>query len=247
MGFFRLDGPFFKYGTLLCDIIILSFFWCVCSLPIITIGPATAALYYVTTKLTVSREGYVTIDFFKSFAGNFIQGLISWLIFIFIGGVLFFNIINFHPSGSVESIISIIQFVLLFELAITLIYVFPLIARFKMSIKDIFKSAFFMANRHFFTTITCFLLLAAVLYGVFIFGYMILPFLFIIPGTFAYLTSFMIMRVFKKYMPEMDTDISVDGRNAFEEKHRAEKEAEKLAEKERTMEEYSKKENNSEE
>ena len=59
-----LDSKFYKWGTLLADLIILTVLWLICSLPIITMGAATTALYYVTTRQLSNREGYVSRDFF---------------------------------------------------------------------------------------------------------------------------------------------------------------------------------------
>lgn len=224
-GFFRLDGPFFKYGTILCDLIILSILWFLGDIFIVTIGASTTALYYVTTRLISSHEGYVTKDFFKSFFSNILQGCIAGIILLVAGFIFFFNIRNLHVSSGIWQIFMVLQFVLAFELVITSMYVFPIIARFKMKLFDIFKMAFFMANRHFFTTITCVALLAAV-YVIAFYVYPIISWFFL-PGLYAYITSFMIMRVFKKYMPEMDSDISIDGKNILEEKHKAEIEKEK--------------------
>lgn len=223
-GFFRLDGPFFKYGTILCDLIILSILWFLGDIFIVTIGASTTALYYVTTRLIASHEGYVTKDFFKSYFSNIIQGCVAGVFLTVALFVILFNIRNLHASSLIWQIVMILQFVLAFELIITSMYVFPIIARFKMKLFDIFKMAFFMANRHFFTTITCVALLAAV----FVIAFYVYPIIswFFLPGLYAYLTSYMIMRVFKKYMPEMDADISLDGKNILEEKHKAEKKAE---------------------
>lgn len=232
-GLFRFDGPFFKYGTLLCDLMILSILWCVCSLPLITMGPASAALYYVTTRLISAHEGYVTKDFFKSFAGNLIQAGIAGIIFIAFGIIIFFNINHLRHSTGIWNILLVLQYVFALESIITFIYVFPIIARFKMKLFDIFKMAFFMANKHIFTTITCLALFGSVLFVCF-YVYPVMS-LFLLPGAYAYLTSFMIMRLFKKYVPEMDADISEDGKNILEEKHKQEKEEEMKREKEMRM------------
>ena len=65
--FFGIDGPFFKYGTLIADIIIISFLWIICSIPLITSGISTAAAFYIATKLVSGTEGYTTKEFFKGF------------------------------------------------------------------------------------------------------------------------------------------------------------------------------------
>ena len=124
-----------------------------------------------------------------------------------------------------------LQYVLALEIIITSFYVFPIIARFKMKLFDIFKTAFYMANKHIFTTITCLALFCASIFICF-YVYPIIS-LFLVPGAYAYLTSFMIMRIFKKYAPEMDSDISADGKNILEEKHRLEKEQEEQEQKQK--------------
>jgi len=59
-----------------------------------------------------------------------------------------------------------------------------------------------MANRHLLTSITCTLLLAILLFV----GGWLIWFIIFIPGLYAMLASMMIMRIFKKYRPEMDRD-----------------------------------------
>ena len=65
-----------------------------------------------------------------------------------------------------------------------------------------FKSAFFMAHRHLLTSISCTLLLVSCVLLTLMFH----PFIFAAPGTYALLTSYLFMRVFKKYRPEIDKD-----------------------------------------
>ena len=48
--FFGLDSPFFKVMTKVADFIILNFLVLVFSIPVVTIGPALTAMYYVALK-----------------------------------------------------------------------------------------------------------------------------------------------------------------------------------------------------
>ena len=43
-SFFNPENPFFRFTGRVLDIMVLSVLWLVCSLPIVTIGPASAAL-----------------------------------------------------------------------------------------------------------------------------------------------------------------------------------------------------------
>ena len=175
---FGLDSYFYKYGVILCDLIIITVLWCVCSLPIFTIGASTTAVYYVTTRQLSDREGYVSRDFFKSFKQNFVQATLVTLLIGLVSAILFINIILFQPDTLIETIIVIIQYVILYQLIIFTIYVFPLLSRFKFKFFELLKNAFFMANRHLLTTFTCLILLFAIDYSFIMIFCMMLPTIF---------------------------------------------------------------------
>jgi uncharacterized membrane protein YesL len=201
-GFFSLDGAFYKYGTLVADILILSLAWIICSLPIITIGASTSALFYVTTRRIANREGYILRDFFNSFKTNFIKATVLWFMIGGVAIVLIINILNISVMGSMAGIILPLQICFFAELLLIAFYIFPIAARFDMNKRQILKSAFFMANRHLLTSLSCVALFASLLLGIYLYP----PMLLVAPGLFAWLSSYMFMRVFKKYRPEMDKD-----------------------------------------
>ena len=51
MGFFSIDGKFFRGLTKAGDFFILGVLGIVFSIPIVTIGPTLTAVYYVALKL----------------------------------------------------------------------------------------------------------------------------------------------------------------------------------------------------
>jgi uncharacterized membrane protein YesL len=201
-GFFSMDGPFYKVGSLIADIMILSFFWILFSIPIITIGTSTTALYYVMTRRISNREGYLFRDFWISFKSNFKQTTIIWIIFLVIINILIINIRNIDLVGSMKTVIYPVQICFLIEVILCLMYVMPINARFEIGLKDSFKTAFFMANRHLLTSIGCVLIAGAIV--VFTMATIILGLVAI--GIYVYLTSFLFLRIFKKYRPEIDQD-----------------------------------------
>ncbi len=191
------DSLFFKYGTILADLIILTIVWSLVSLPVFTVGAATTALYYVTTRQLSDREGYVTRDFFRSFKQNFITGTLLTFILAFFVIILFFNITSAY--GTIFFYLSI---VIAYEVIATAMYAFPILARFDLKLFGVIRNAFFMANRHVFTTLSCF----AVFFGLF-YIVTIWPFLFVVcVGLYCFITSIFFMIVFRKYVPEMDRD-----------------------------------------
>lgn len=191
------DSLFFKYGTILCDLIILTIIWSLVSLPVFTIGTATSALYYVTTRQLSDREGYVTRDFFKSFKQNFVTGTALTLLFLLAAAILFFNITMTY--GTIFFYLSI---VISYEVIATAMYAFPVLARFDLKTFGVLRNAFFMANRHIFTTLSCFALMF-----IMVVICMKWPFLFIVCiGLYCFISSIFFMIVFRKYVPDMDKD-----------------------------------------
>ena len=201
-GFFSLDGPFARFGNMLADILVLSLLWIFFSIPLFTSGAATTALFYVSTRRISHRERYMFRDFWKSFCKNFKQATACWLLILLVATVLFINITNIEVLGPIGHFLLPVKLCIALEVYIISLYVFPLIARFEMSFIEIFKTAFFMANRHLLTTLG----LIFIGVGVFLISALTMIFLLMAMGTYVFLASHLIMRVFKKYRPEIDCD-----------------------------------------
>ena len=200
--FFSLDGAFNKYGGMLADTIILSLMWFLLSLPLVTIGASTSALFYVSTRRIAEREGYITSDFWEAFKSNFGRGTKLWLIVFALFVVLGFNLLNAGAVGQLSRVVFAAQIIIAVQASLMCVYIFPLTARFDMGIKQTIRSAFFMANRHLLTSLTCVGLLVLLFVGAWMFP----PLFVVIPGVYAMVASVVIMRIFKKYRPEMDKD-----------------------------------------
>lgn len=130
----------------LWDLILVNILWIVCSLPVITMGPATCAAYSVMLK-TVDDETVPTArEFFRAFKDNFVKGLLLGLIglgmMLLIAADLWFAVNTGGDMGTGYFIISGILGVLFF---IYIVYVFPLQARFDNTIGGHIKNAFKLA------------------------------------------------------------------------------------------------------
>ncbi len=201
-NFFNMDNAFFTFLGKVCDVIFLSLIWIVFCIPIITIGPANTALYYACVKVIRRERGYVFREFFKSFKLNFKRGAIIGVILTVIITILSLDIFAaraaFTGSSSVNSIMFGIYLALtLFVISIS-VYIFPLLSRFDMSVKQLFKASAFMSLRHFIPyTLGILVLLALGVLGVFFIPILI----FIIPAAVTICYSLLMEKVLKKYMP----------------------------------------------
>lgn len=205
-NFFSIDGPFQKYGTIVADIIIISLLWYILSIPLFTIGAVTTGMFYIFTKQANDRDEYLLKSFFKSIKENFIQATILTIILFLLYTLLFTNI-RVISSGTLglgstfSMVLLIVQISILLELFFVSLYIFPVLSRFELKIKDIFKTSFYLANKHLFTTIP--------LVGIFIILYFLIfnvhsMFIIAAPGIYGYLASKLLVVVFKKYRPNMD-------------------------------------------
>lgn len=75
----KLKDSLLKFLNDLFDLMVLNWLWLLCSLPVITAGPATCALYSVTLKLVRDEPVKPVKDFFRGFRGNFKSGLLLGL------------------------------------------------------------------------------------------------------------------------------------------------------------------------
>jgi uncharacterized membrane protein YesL len=200
--FFNIDGKFYKYSTYIGDVLIVAIMWAIATLPVVTFGAATTAFYYVTTRQLSDHEGYVTHDFVKSFKSNFIEATIVTLIYLFMLGCVNFTLTHTDKS----SIMFWAQFIVLYEIFITGLWIFPVLSRFELKLGELFKKSFQLANMHLPTTLTLTALFAAIMW----LSYKKPLLIVMLAGVYAVLSSMIFMRVFKKYIPDMDEDEEED-------------------------------------
>lgn len=153
---FSMDGPLYKICTVIYNLLILNFLWVIFSIPFVTIGASTTALFYVTGKIIRDEhKNSLVKPFWKSFKTNFKQATIIWMLLLTAFLVIFINLRNIHLLGNVGKYFAPVQFVVLVELLIIGIYIFPLLSRHHIKTIDGIKAAFFIGNRHLLTTILC--------------------------------------------------------------------------------------------
>ena len=158
-GFFNYDNPVWRFVGRIWDLFILNLLWVICSIPIITFGAATTAMYYCTLKVAKDRDsGGMFMLFFHSFKDNIKQSTLIWIIMAVTGGILFFDIRFFSIYAPIQNtfirmiIFTVTCFLMLLWLFIFL-YVFPIQAKFINPIKQTFKLALFMSIKHLVRTV----------------------------------------------------------------------------------------------
>ena len=198
---FSQDGSLVTVLYRLSDLFLLNILWIFFSLPIVTAGASTAALYTVTLKMRKNQESYIFRSFVKAFRKNFRQGTALWLIYVLAGGILFLNLyIAALGKLPVQAFFLTVYAIMTNIYLMVGSYLFPVMAKFDTTIRQILKISLFLSLRHIGYTLMIILITAVpyLVVGAYLY---LLPILFIITisGT-AYISSGFFNKIFSKYI-----------------------------------------------
>ena len=94
MDILKFDSPLTQKLALLFDLMVLNVLTVLLSLPIVTIGAATTALYDAVWRLKHNR-GSMLKDYWRTFCGNLKQATVIWLFLLLLGTLLVYNLLLF--------------------------------------------------------------------------------------------------------------------------------------------------------
>lgn len=142
----RYDSPFWERMGKLYYIIVLNFLWLLFSLPIMTIGPSTAALHRCMYYLINEKEMNVFTEFYQAFKWKFVRNMISGMIVIGFG-VLLLSSRNFYFEVAANTSLTIyyVYLFLVFLFALMLVYVFQILGNYEGSLWDVLRISLYLA------------------------------------------------------------------------------------------------------
>ena len=97
---FDLESPVMGCLFKVFDAIVLGLLWVVCSLPVVTMGAASAALYIATRRCLVRGESYLLRTFFRAFRENWKQATLVWLLALSLLGLLALDAAMFRSMAA---------------------------------------------------------------------------------------------------------------------------------------------------
>ena len=164
MKFFSYESKFSQLLLKICYSCYLNLLWFLCSLPIVTVGASTTALYYASLKLVREEDSSLTRQFFRSFRENFRQATVLWLILLGVGlflgadGYILYHL-RLSAAGPLAVMWTLILAVVIAAsvvYVIVLLYVFPLLASVSNTNRAMLKNAFLIGTHYLFATILVF-------------------------------------------------------------------------------------------
>ena len=176
------NSRLYDLGDKLGDIMLLSLCWLLCSLPVVTLGASSTALYYAIHRRFTKESSTPVQDFFRSFKRNLLQGIILNVILMIYGGLTAFNI-YFAFCGwngvHLPSFYIPVSILLALPFLFSALYVFPYLARFSNSVGSTLFHSFTFSTMYAGHTIRMwiFVILSVVLMVLFFPSVLVVPFI----------------------------------------------------------------------
>lgn len=200
---FHPDSKFMGILNKIADMILLNVLFMITSIPIFTLGASITALYTVTLKLSKEEEIYPMREYFTAFRANFKKATFLWMILFVVGGVLTAETwLLILIDLEIKNFFLIVQGGLLLFYLSTFIMAFPLLSNFSNGAMKTLNHAVTIPFNCFpeSMALVAINIMPIVLTGV---VFMLFPSIFMLWGfigfsTTAYLSSFILNRIFQK-------------------------------------------------
>lgn len=200
-SYYESENFFMRWFGKLADVVLLSLLWTLCSLPLVTMGTATIALYDSIARCVHGTHEGPFKYFFHVFKKEFLRGILVTLVWAGLAFGLYFGYIYLYQLGKTNALAATYSLVYLGTLLIPVgifCWLIPLEARFQYGFFGLHKAAATFTIIHLPTTgIMLGVTALAVVIGVFAPALVIL-----LPGLVVTLHSYFAEKVFKKYIPE---------------------------------------------
>ena len=196
--FFNPETGIWRFFSWVGEIVSLSLVWTLCSIPLVTMGAASTALYDAVAHNMRRRESDLFQRFFGTFRRELKTGCLSTLLWGAAVGLFVFlyrALAGAGPDGQVVTVWSVVLVILLYFVLGILSWLFPILSRFTFGFADLNRTALRIALGNILRSALMALLLGL---GIAAFSQNYFFVLFV-PGLVSWLSSFLIEPVFDKY------------------------------------------------
>lgn len=209
MSIFNPENGVFRLLDKMVDLVLLSIFWVACSIPLVTIGPSTAALYHTVVRCIRGNERNSWAVFFRTFKDNFKVGALTSLVVIPVVVLMLLGLELLYRSAMLNSggyvLYAAYQIFLLLPVGI-LCYLFPVLSRFTFQVGGLLVACIKLGIAHLPSTV----LLAVIFLAAVTVCSHILVLIFVLPTLVAALHSYLLERIFRPYIlaqrPELEEE-----------------------------------------
>ena len=201
---FNLDNPFMQVLARAGDLMILSVLTLVLCLPVVTFGPAVAALFKTVYGLTKDVGGALVPAYFRAFRDNFKQAVVVGLLMLVAFAAFFcdFILLRLYFSGRGYQVLLILIVILVLLVMSLTAYLIPLLTRYNNTLSEHLRNAAILMVVNFPKTALMVLVhLSPLLMFLFRTEFMLrtlVVWIFLAPGLIAQADAFILLPVFDK-------------------------------------------------
>lgn len=151
---FNTESNFFKFLGTFGRFVYLNIVFVITCIPIITIGTSITALYSTMFKYINEQDEVFVPNYLKAFKNQFVTSTIYYFLALVFTGIITFSIYFWYKLDNTISWIVVGLLALLFiAFLFTLFYLFPLLARYTQTGKQVIKNAFLLSIANFLITL----------------------------------------------------------------------------------------------
>ncbi len=200
-----IDNPVIRFIIKIFDCMVLSVLWTVFSLPIITMGASSTALYAAIYHHIRKEEGYLWSSFWKAFKENFKRSTLSWLPLLAMMAFLIYDIVVLRAiiqSGNPFGRLFGVVLVILLVAAVWAQFLAAYCARFQGGVKDMIRFSFYLMMAHPLRTLG----VLAVIWGSIALILVVPGLAALLPAVACWISSIFIEQVFELHLRPEDAE-----------------------------------------
>lgn len=157
-----MDGKIYKAMEFIMNAFLLNLLWLVLCVPILTIFPATTAMFGVVREWKKQNDIRIFSAFLRLFKENFKQSFLVGIVWMVFTGLLLGDfIITNQVNSSVKYILFSFFFLLGILYLFVSIYIFPVMVHYQVTWKNAIKNAVLLSISRLHHTILSILIIAA--------------------------------------------------------------------------------------
>lgn len=196
---FSTEGRIYGGMERIYQVMLLNCLFIISCLPVVTIGAAITAAYGTAYKLVDYREGILYKEYLHQFKLNFWPATKIWLLLIglTLGGFAIFPFMRPFLVGN--RLAYYVMMIVMTTLALTVLYLFPLTARFDNTLSGTVVNAMILSLKHLPISILVFFVSIGGVLVPFYFPKLLFAWLFVGAGLVFLLNAKLILKVFAQY------------------------------------------------
>ena len=148
---YNQDSKFWHFATLVADFILLNLLFIVLCIPVVTIGPAIAALIHTTLKLSEDENRTLIKPFWNEFKRDITKKILLWIVYLVLIAALvymaqfYWNFANdFESFKIIGFMLFVLSFIILISTVIASIIGLAMTTKYFSTIKRLVKNSYLL-------------------------------------------------------------------------------------------------------